>query len=308
MRVWSYVDEVARAGSLRRAAERLHVTASAVQRRIEDIEHDLGAALFERSAAGMRLTTAGELFLQWIRSQAAELERVQSQIQDLTGLRRGHIRITCSQALALSFLPGEIAAFRRDAPDVTFDVMIRDHEAAIAALAAFEADLALVFRPDHNAVWQPIASLRQPLVAIMSASHPLASQDRIRLRDCSAYPVALPHEDYGTRQVLETCLAGRSAQFNIVLVSDSFELLRNFCREGDAITFQIGIGAPAPGDDPRLVCRPVDDREGAHGSLVLGQLRGRTLPVAAAKFADQLAKRLDEAAGEAACYLREGRS
>ncbi len=62
MRVWSYVDEVARTGSLRRAAERLHVTASAVQRRIEDIEHDLGAALFERSAAGMRLTTAGGLF------------------------------------------------------------------------------------------------------------------------------------------------------------------------------------------------------------------------------------------------------
>jgi DNA-binding transcriptional LysR family regulator len=224
-----------------------------------------------------------------------ELERVRSQIQDLTGLRRGHIRIACSQALALFFLPAEIAAFRADAPGVTFEVTIRDHEAAIAALAAFEADLALVFRPGSSAVWQPIATLGQRLIAIMSVDHELASQDRVRLRDCAAYPVALPHQDYGTRQVLDACLAGKSAQFKCVLVSDSFELLRNFCREGDTITFQVEIGAPPPGYDPRLVCRPVDDREGAHGPLVLGQLRSRLLPVAAAKFADQLAKRLNAA-------------
>ncbi len=204
--------------------------------------------------------------------------------QDLTGLRRGHIRIACSQALTLSFLPGEIAAFRADAPGVTFEVTIRDHGAAIAALAAFEADLALVFQPGPSAVWQPIATLGQRLVAIMAVDHPLARQDRVRLCDCAAYPVALPQPDYGTRQILDEWLAGQSAPFNCVLVSDSFELLRNFCRDGDAITFQAEIGSPSPLYDPRLVSRPVDDREGAHGALVLGQLRGRSLPIAAAKI------------------------
>ena len=52
MRIWTYVDLAARHGSLRRAAEELNITPSALQRRIQDVEDDLGAAIFERSAQG----------------------------------------------------------------------------------------------------------------------------------------------------------------------------------------------------------------------------------------------------------------
>jgi Bacterial regulatory helix-turn-helix protein, lysR family len=55
MRAWHYVEEVARAGSMRKAADRLNLTASVVQRRIRDVEQDLGMALFERTARGVRL-------------------------------------------------------------------------------------------------------------------------------------------------------------------------------------------------------------------------------------------------------------
>ena len=87
LRFLRYIDEVARAGSIRKAAEQLHVTASAVNRRIMDIEEELGAPLFERRARGVRLTAAGELFLRYIREQAGDVARVQSQIEDLKGLR-----------------------------------------------------------------------------------------------------------------------------------------------------------------------------------------------------------------------------
>ena len=53
MRVWSYVDEAARLGSLRKAAEKLSITPSALQRRIQDVEEDLGTPIFERSAHGV---------------------------------------------------------------------------------------------------------------------------------------------------------------------------------------------------------------------------------------------------------------
>ena len=59
LRLLQYVDEVARAGSIRRAAERLNVTASAVNRRIMDLEEELDAELFERRPRGVRLTAAG---------------------------------------------------------------------------------------------------------------------------------------------------------------------------------------------------------------------------------------------------------
>ena len=61
LRILDYVDEVARSGSIRKAAEQLNVTASAVNRRIMDLEEELGAPLFERLPRGVRLTTAGEL-------------------------------------------------------------------------------------------------------------------------------------------------------------------------------------------------------------------------------------------------------
>src|ERR1700741_3142307 len=105
LRFLRYVDEVARAGSIRKAAEQLHVTASAVNRRVMELEEELGAPLFERRPRGVRLTAAGELFVRYAREQATDLERVKSQIEDLKGLRRGTVRIACSQPLAHEFLP-----------------------------------------------------------------------------------------------------------------------------------------------------------------------------------------------------------
>ncbi len=63
LRILDYVDEVARAGSIRKAAERLNVTASAVNRRIADLEEELGAPLFDRRPRGVQLTAAGEVFV-----------------------------------------------------------------------------------------------------------------------------------------------------------------------------------------------------------------------------------------------------
>ena len=75
--------------------------------------------------------------------------------------------------------------------------------------------------------------------------------------------------------------------------ANSAEFLRNYVARTRAITLQIELGTLADmlGDD--LIARPIDDREHTHGSLVLGQLRGRNLPIAAARFADQLTRRLD---------------
>ena len=91
LRFLHYVDAVARCGSIRGAAETLHVAASAVNRRIQDLEDELGTPLFERLTRGVRLTAAGELFLGYARRRHADLEQVRSQIEDLRGVRRGRV-------------------------------------------------------------------------------------------------------------------------------------------------------------------------------------------------------------------------
>jgi DNA-binding transcriptional LysR family regulator len=135
LRILHYVDEVARSGSIRKAADQLNVTASAVNRRIMDLEEELGTPLFERRPRGVRLTAAGEVFVNYLRQQDGEVERMKSQIEDLKGMRRGLVRIACSQALALEFLPRQIGEFRKRHPLVTFDVKVFDHEQAMKALA-----------------------------------------------------------------------------------------------------------------------------------------------------------------------------
>jgi DNA-binding transcriptional LysR family regulator len=300
LRILRYVDEVARTGSIRKAAEQLNVTASAVNRRIMDLEDELGTPLFERLARGVRLTAAGEVFVHYLRSQDGEVERMKSQIEELKGLRRGEVRIACSQALALDFLPREIAAFRRRHPHVAFAVKVVDHEHAMTALAAYEVDLVLVFRPPFFANFQPLMSLEQRLVAIMASDHPLARKRPLRLRDCAAYPVALAERSIGGRQLLDQVTSRARINFNIAAQTNSFELLRGLVTQAGLISFQIRIGTLPERNKLGLIARDIDDRDVPRASLVLGQLRARNLPVATATFAEQLARSLEGMRAEAA--------
>lgn len=213
LRLLRYVDEVARVGSIRQAAERLHVAPSAVNRRIQDIEEELGTPIFERLPRGMRLTAAGELFVRYIRGRAAELAHVRSEIEELQGLRRGKVQVVASQALAPRFLPEVIRDFRQTHPLVAFDVRIGDHVQAAAALRGFETDLALVFNLAPEADIERASVVEQRLMAIMHADHPLArgGAPALRLRDCVDYPVILPNRDTGGRQLIERFLADRKS-------------------------------------------------------------------------------------------------
>lgn len=297
LRIMRYVDEVARTGSIRKAADHLNVTASAVNRRIMDLEEELGTDLFERRPRGVRLTAAGEVFVDYLRRQDGDLERMKSQIEDLKGMRRGTVRIACSQALALDFLPRKIGEFRKRHPLVSFDVKVLDHERAISALATYEVDLVLVFRPPFLANFQPLMTLEQRLVAVMAADHPLAGKRTVRLRDCAAYPVALAERSIGGRQLLDEVAARSRLNFNIAAESNSFEMLRGMVAQAGMISFQIKIGAPAGGKQD-VVARDIDDRDVPRANLVLGQLRSRNLPIPAAIFAEQLARTLEGMRGD----------
>jgi DNA-binding transcriptional LysR family regulator len=291
LRFLSYVDEVARVGSIRQAADRLHIAPSAVNRRILDIEEELGTPLFERLPRGVRLTAAGELFVAYIRSRSAQLEQVRSEIEDLQGLRRGSVKLVASQALAPAFLPKAVASFRSTHPQVGVQVRIADHLQAIRSLRNFETDLALVFNLAPDSDIERIAEIEQKLVATMHRNHPLANKSDLRLRDCLEYPLVLPIRELGGRQLLEQFLVRGSVKLHPVVESNSFEFMRSYLSYEQGISFQIAIGAVTAGDD--LVAREIADRGFPRGQLVLASLRGRQLPVIAYAFAEDLIRALN---------------
>ena len=296
LKLLTHVVEVARMGSIRKAAERLNLTPSAMNRRIQDLEAEVGTPLFERRPRGVKLTTAGEMFVRYARSQIADAERMKSHVEDLRGLRRGPVLIACSQALALDFLALRIANFQEQHPKVTFDLKVMDHDRALAALAAYDVDLALIYRPAMLPTLRVIASVPQRLVAIVRSDHPFAGRKSVRLSECAEYPVALPDRTLSGRQILDEVTARRELRFNIMAESNSFEMLRGLVFRSNMISFQIEIGAPSGDLGMGLVGCPVDTRDVPAADLVLCQLRGRGLSVAAATFAEMMLKSLQTAA------------
>ncbi|WP_434618477.1 LysR family transcriptional regulator [Tabrizicola sp. M-4] len=283
-----FIDVIARAGSIRKAAEALAITSTALNRRVLALEEELGVPIFERLPRGVRLSTAGELLVTHLRHQASDFERLRSQLADLAGARRGHVSIACSQALLPFFMPEQIGRYRRDHPGVTFAVHLRDRAAAEAALVEHDADLALIFEPIRLSEVQILASVRQQIHAVMATDHPLAARETVRLRDCAAYPVGLPTAQYGVRALIDLALVRFSIRLRSVLESDNFDFLRRYPAQEPLITFQIPIGLPADPGTEGVISRPVDTRDIPEGRLYLCQLKGRTLPVAAAKFAAQV--------------------
>lgn len=287
-----YIDAVVKAGSIRGAAESLAITSTALNRRILAIEEELGVPIFERLAHGVRLSSAGELLIHHIRNQMSDMERVRSQISDLSGVRRGHVSIACSQALLPYFLPTEISLYRREHPNVTFGVHLRDREAAEHALVDHAADIAIVFEPVRLADFMTLMRVYQPVHAVMGRDHPLAGRETIRLSDCLSYPISLPTSPYGVRHLIDIALLSASQKVEPVIESDSFEFLRNHAVAENIISFQIPIGLAQHTSTGELVSRPLDRRDVPAGVLYMGQLKGRTLPVAAARFAAQLSASL----------------
>jgi DNA-binding transcriptional LysR family regulator len=296
-RILSYFDAVARTGSFRKAAERANITGSALVRRIQDLEQELGAPLFERRTRGVGLTTAGETFLAYARAQTAEAQRLASQIEDMRGVRRGSVRIACSQAAANHLLPRAIARFAEKHPKISFHVEVLDREAVVTALADYRVDLVLVYRPAPAAgVLHVLKRLPQRLVALLPERHALAAgKGPLRLRDCVRYPMALPERPLGARLLLDEFAGRAGIRIAPAVESNSFEMLRGCVRYSGLVSFQIEAGVVktrAKAADG-FMSRPIDERDAPPADLILGQLRGRNLPVAAASFAEMFAEQLE---------------
>jgi len=250
----------------------------------------MGTALFERLPRGVRLTAAGELFAGYVRRHLSALELVGSQIEQLHGLVRGQVRVAAAESLAGDLLPRVIAQFQSDHPGVRFLVRIGAPGDILAALVGDAIDLMLTHEaPEHRDV-SVLASVAHPFCAVMARDHPLANRRALRLRDCLAYPVALADHSLAGRALIERALAKTSFHFEPALVSNSVEAMKAYARATRAVCFQFKTGAAHDVAQGEMAAVPLADPLLARTQLFLAARRGRALPVASAKFAEQLCK------------------
>ena len=295
-----YIDVVAREKTIRKASEKLNITSTALNRRILALEEEVGTPLFERLPSGVRLNTAGELFIQHIRSQMTDLSRVLSQISDLSGVRRGHVIISGGPEILSSFLPGQIAEYRQDFQAVQFDVLRQTPEQSLTALMNFETDMAFIFDSVLPSDLDIVASVSQPLFALVHADHPLAEQQILKLQDCLAWPIISPLSEGGLKTMLEVGRLRTAANLQTVIKTDEPNFISDYIRNENAI----GFGIPLSFEENTQIVTglksiAIDERDVPPGIVHLVQRKGRVLSVAAAKFIDQIVQALNKRFPEA---------
>lgn len=287
-----YFDAVARHGSIRKAAESLHIASSAVNRRILDLEEEVGSPLFERLPRGVRLTAAGEVLLNYVRWSLKELRKAESQIDQLQGEVRGAVRIAVAESVTSDLLPCAIAEYQQQHPGVGFHVIVDGPESLVSALVRDSVDLILTHEPPQQPALSVLAVAEHPLCAFVAPDHPLAQNGQVSLRQCVGYPWALPDHTLAARQLLDVAMQEASVSVRPALESDSIETLKAFARVGQAICMSFHLGSDA--ETHSLVPLVLNDPRCSEARLYLAARRGRVLPVAAASFAEGLGQALEK--------------
>jgi DNA-binding transcriptional LysR family regulator len=291
-RSYLYLDAVARAGSIRKAAERLFVASTALNRKIKEIEDALGTPLFERLPRGVRLTAAGEVMIAMVRRSMADLRATTSHIEQLKGNIRGTVRLGCAESVATDLVPFSIADYQAQYPAVKFSVAMGVTASLTNALLQDDVDLMIVHDPVPSDVVKLIASAKQPLCAMVRPDHPLATLSSVRLSDCQKYPVALGDATFGSRKLIESIVSRSRISLNVVLEATSVQVLKEFTVASNAVSFQFEIGTRKEVDNGTLVAIPLSDRALSNTRLSIACRSGRVLPIAVKSFSQLLEARL----------------
>ena len=154
-----YLLAVARAGSVRAAAQRLRVNHSTVLRRIAQLEERIGAQMFEKLPSGYRLTDAGEAVLEFAEQMEASSNELETRVFSRDQSVRGLLRVTLAPPLATHLLMTDFADFARLHPEVEMEIQSSDEP---VNLTNREADVAIRVVYDRNALAPNLHGLKGP--------------------------------------------------------------------------------------------------------------------------------------------------
>lgn len=289
-----YFREVCRCGSIRAAARNLHVASSAVNRQILKVEKDLGVSLFDRHAAGIRLTEEGELLRRHVERTMADADETLEAIRALRAEDHPLITIAGQESVIARFLPPVLVALHAEHPEVSTSFKAASGGDLAELLLAGKADIALAFDPAPQPGIELFDSCELPVGAIMGPDHPLASRGHIELADCAPYPCILPDESWPLRRLLDREIEEIDQPLNIVTSSNSEEFLRTMFDHHLGIGFQTVMGIEPQLDKGELVFVPLGGGSGMRQTFAVCIRENHRRDDAIQRLTESLARRLGE--------------
>ena len=181
-----YFVSIAEQGSFVQAAGRLRVAQSALSKQIRDLEREVGVPLLERLPRGVRLTSAGEVFLAEARATLEHAAGAVASARRAQERRGSSLRLAHGEVVVWAPLIADLlVAFRAAHPEAELHVSNMDEVETYAALRERRVDVAVLFVlswPDGEFAGHPLVSFETTGV-LLPASHPLAAQPAVRLGD-----------------------------------------------------------------------------------------------------------------------------
>jgi DNA-binding transcriptional LysR family regulator len=260
LRQLEYFVAVAEEQNFTRAAERVHITQSGVSAQIRQLEHELGAELFDRSARTATLTVAGKAALEHARTALAAAAAVGQAVGEVTDLIRG--RLTAGMVIGCTVTPlfDALAAFHQAHPGVEISLLEDNSDQLVEGVRAGTIDLALIgtatATPDGL---DALTIISERLVAAVPAGHPLAKQRRVTLRDLNTYPIVCMPPGTGLRTIFDQACTAQSLQPAIALQASAADAIADLSTRGLAVAILSESMAARYRD--RLTALTIDDVE-----------------------------------------------
>jgi DNA-binding transcriptional LysR family regulator len=293
LEVLRYFLEVARQGSIRKAAERVNITPSAVSRHIAILEHMVGAPLFERRARGMKLTVEGQILQKYALRTVSNVDLVKSAVAEIRGLRGGVVRVFAIEIVASSILFPTIREFLAAHSGVTFqvEVITRDNTDVVHGLFRDEADIGVMYKLNPVADLDYKGEFETPFAVIASPKHPLAARTSISVADLAGTAVATLSRSNATRKITEKALESVGQSLDYTLAVNSIEMAKEFAQTGMGVTVLPAIAAKIECATGALVAIPLSDWTLRRVRVALCTRSGHPMSKSVEAFLDLLKRR-----------------
>lgn len=166
--------------SIARAAEREHIAASAVSRRISDLETMLGVEVFKRHAKGIELTAAGEALLRHARALRSLVIQMERELRDYQSGLRGTVRLAVNKSAILQTLPQDLTEFLNRNPLVRIDLEESISPTIIRSVVDGHADIGIYGGNIPAPGLKTLLYRKDELVVVLPRNHSLAGHQTLR--------------------------------------------------------------------------------------------------------------------------------
>ena len=251
--------QVARLGSVSRAAEALFLSQPAVTLQLQALERDLGQPLFERIGRRFSLTREGQVLYELARPLVEGIDGIDGEFRGrLKGLQAGELHVAAGSSTILYLLPPLVQAFRERHPDVQLVLHNVTGKDGLGLLRADGCDLAVGSMLDVPAdlAYAPVYSF-DPML-IVPPGHPLAEKTPLRLEDLSPYGLILPPRRLTTYRLVDLVFQQRRVPYTVALEVGGWEVIKQYVAMGLGISIVTGI-CLTDADRSRLVARSLAD-------------------------------------------------